>query len=275
MHRFLQLQVRPVDKKNMILKRLIRTIFILVPIALLAFQLFWPSPVPKQPKLHIALKAMLPPLGFIFHYIDFNQKNALAKWEEKIFQGKSAYWIEFKDSSGYLHSLSKSTASAIFYRIKYNINDYPYVSWKWKIEQFPPKKNITDPKKKDDFAARFYLVFLSKFFTGFRCVEYVWDETLPEETVLISPYSDQIKQIVIQSGKSPANKWISETRNVAQDYEKLFGEKPKMKVSAIALMTDSEGSNAQAEAFFDDIQIGKSATERNGSASNFGGKGKP
>ena len=76
-----------------------------------------------------------------------------------------------------------------------------------------------------------------------------------------SPYTSQIKQIVIQSGPSPAGEWISETRNVLEDYQLLFGEKPSMKVAAIALMTDSEGSGTEAEAFFDDIRIGKSAAE--------------
>lgn len=241
----------------MVLKRFVRTFFILVPVLLLVFQIFWPATIPKPPKFQIALKAILPPIGFIFHYIDFNQKNALSKWEEKIFQGKSAYWIEFTKSSGFVHSSSQAAASAIFYRIKYNIHNYPHVSWKWKIKKFPQKDGVTDLKKRDDFAARFYVVFLSRFFTNFRCVEYAWDETLPEGTVLDSPYTDQIKQMIIQSGQAPQGQWVSETRNVEEDYEKLFGEKPKMKVAAIALMTDSEGTGAEAEAFFDDIQIGK------------------
>ena len=33
-----------------------------------------------------------------------------------------------------------------------------------------------------------------------------------------------------------------------------------MKVSAIAIMTDSEGTETEAEGFFDDIQIGKMTT---------------
>lgn len=234
----------------------IRLLLIGIPALLLGFQLFWEPSVERPRKFQVALKALVPPMGIIFHYIDFNQKSSLSKWEEKVFQGKSAYWIEFENSSGFVHALSKGTASAIFYKIKYNVSDYPYISWKWRIEKFPDKQNVTDAKLRDDFAARFYVVFLGKFFTNFKCVEYVWDETLPEGTKMDSPYTDQIKQMVIQTG--PSDKWVPETRNIFEDYQQLFGEKPSMKVAAIALMTDSEGSGAEAEAFFDDIRIGKS-----------------
>ena len=237
-------------------KKIIRILLITVPALLLGFQLFWEPSFDRPHKIQKALKALVPPIGFVFHYIDFNQKNSLSKWEEKVFQGKSAYWIEFENSSGFVHALSKGTASAIFYKIKYNISDYPYISWKWRVAKFPDKQHTIDLKKRDDFAARFYIVFLSKFFTNFRCVEYVWDESIPENTIMNSPYSDQIKQMIIQSGSARTGEWTSETRNVFEDYEKMFGGKPSMKVAAIALMTDSEGTSAEAEAFFDDIRIG-------------------
>jgi len=88
-------------------------------------------------------------------------------------------------------------------------------------------------------------------------VEYVWDESIPEGTILESPYTKKIKQLVVQTGPSMANEWAVESRNVSEDYRKLFGETPKMKAAAIAIMTDSEGTSGEAEAFFDDIQIGK------------------
>ena len=101
------------------------------------------------------------------------------------------------------------------------------------------------------------MIFVSRFFTNFKCVEYVWDESLPEETALESPYASQIKQIVVQSGPGKRGKWEVESRNVFEDYRKLFGKPPRMKVAAIAVMTDAEGTETEAEGFFDDIQIGK------------------
>ncbi|MBI4395148.1 MAG: DUF3047 domain-containing protein [Candidatus Omnitrophica bacterium] len=237
-------------------KRWIRLIFILTPILLLLVQIFWRSSSIRLDKNQPQIQALVPPLGIMFHYINFNEKSALSRWEEKLFHGRVAYWIDFDRTSGFVHAKSIQSTSAIFYRIRFKISDYPYVSWKWRVVKFPDKSNIEDPKKRDDFAARFYVVLVSRFFTNFKCVEYVWDESLPEETVLTSPYSKAIKQIVIQTGTDQLGKWVGETRNVFEDYQKLFGERPKMKVAAIALMTSSGGTQTEAEAFFDDIRIG-------------------
>lgn len=203
------------------------------------------------------MRTLAPPAEIILRYFDFNEKNALASWEQKVFQGRVLYWVDFEKDGGFVHSKSQGTASAIFHRIKFDVSKFPHLSWKWRVAKFPDKTHADNTRKRDDFAARIYVVFLSGFFVNFRCVEYVWDESLPEGTILESPYTEKIKQMVIQTGPNPSQEWVLESRNVLEDYRKLFGEIPKMKVAAIAMMTDSEGTEGEAEAFFDDIQIGK------------------
>lgn len=237
-------------------KRWVRLAFILLPTLFILNQMFWQPPLDQPQRIQKVIRILVPPMEILFRYLDFNEKTALAQWEEKLFQGRVAYWIDFESADGFVHSKSYQTASAIFYRLKFDTSHYPYISWKWRVNQFPDKSGVQDPKKRDDFAARVYVVFVSRFFTNFRCVEYVWDESLPEETVLESPYTKQIKQIVVQSGPNESGEWISEMRNVFEDYRRLFGKPPRMKAAAIALMTDSEGTQGEAEGFFDDIQIG-------------------
>ncbi len=193
----------------------------------------------------------------MFHVFDFNHPGALKEWEEKVFHGRVKYWIELEEPGGFVRSESMKSASAIFFKIKFDISEYPHLLWKWRVGKFPDKKTEADPKKRDDFAARVYVIFSQGFFTNFKCVEYVWDESIPENTIIKSPYSDKIRQLVLRSGRLKNSEWASEHRNVYEDYQKLFGEKPKMKVVAIALMTDAEGTKSEAEGFFDDILIGK------------------
>lgn len=238
-------------------KRVVRLSFILLPLIFLFIQILWQPPSQRPRKIQRAIQALVPPLGIILHYFDFNERNALAQWENKMFQGRVAYWIDFDDSGGFIHAKSIGATSAIFYRIKFNATDYPSLSWKWHVGKFPDKGEVLDPKKRDDFAARFYVVFASRFFTNFQCIEYIWDESLPEGTTLESPYTNRIKQIVIQSGPAKPGEWVQETQNVLEDYKKLFGKSPKMKVAAIALMTNASGTQTEAEGFFDDIKIGK------------------
>lgn len=242
-------------KKTNHKKWLTYTLIVLVLLTLF-FQPCWQTPT-HQVRIPKAVQILVPPLVFLYQYFDFNEKGALKNWKEKLFQGRVVYQLEFDGPNGFVHSKSKKSASAFFYRIKYDANEFPYLSWKWRVGKFPDKKNSQTEKARDDYAARVYVIFASRFFTNFKCLEYVWDESLPEETPLNSPFSDQIKQLTIESGKKSPSQWVPENRNVMEDYQKLFGEKPKMKVAAIALMTDAEGTNSEAEGYFDDIQIGK------------------
>jgi len=237
-------------------KLLLRWVLISIPVLLLAIQTFW-RPFEHPYGVKKGFESLVPPLFVVFRYFDFNQNNALDDWEEKVFEGRVAYWIDFKDSKGFLHAKSEQASSAIFHRLRYDLKEYPMLSWKWRIKKFPNKDGVTGHESLDDFGARMYVVFLPTFFIHLECVEYVWDEYLPAGTIVESPFSDKIKQLVIRSGPSKDDKWAPEKRNVLEDYELLFGKKPSKKVAAIAIMTDSDGTKGEAEAFFDDIQIGK------------------
>jgi hypothetical protein len=60
--------------------------------------------------------------------------------------------------------------------------------------------------------------------------------------------------IVVKSGKMALNTWITEERNIFDDYIRAFGEKPPM-ISGIAIMTDSDNTKEAATAFYGDIQL--------------------
>src|SRR3989338_5419432 len=99
-------------------KRWVRLIFILLPLIIVLIQILWQVPANRRYSLKSAIRGLIPPIGIVFHYFDFNQKNALLQWEEKVFRGRVAYWIDFDPSSardGFVRSKSDGSASAIFY----------------------------------------------------------------------------------------------------------------------------------------------------------------
>ena len=190
----------------------------------------------------------------VFKAFYFTQDNALKRWKNKIFKGKTKYWLDTENGSQFLHSESNNSASALYYMVSYKSVDYPFLKWTWRPIRFPDKSGIEDPKLKDDYALRVYVIFASGFFTNFRCVEYLWDEFIPAGTKIDSPYSENIKQLVVRSGEGDGE-WVTEERNVIMDYLTLFGEMPRMKIKAIAVMSDSEGSQKTSEANFKEIEI--------------------
>ncbi len=193
-------------------------------------------------------------------WFPFSAEQSLDEWEEKILKGRVTYEVKSQESESYLHSLSHSAASAIFYRVRqrYRAQDYPMISWKWKVEQFPDKEKlrVRPGIEKDDYAARVYVIFPSMIFFNSKALEYVWDETAPLDYVSISPFSSNIRLIVVESGKKNAGEWVFEERNVVEDYKKAFGVAPALRVGAVALMSDADNTEGVAEAYFDEINIG-------------------
>jgi hypothetical protein len=136
------------------------------------------------------------------------------------------------------------------------LQNFPLLSWKWKVLKFPDLSLAKTAREKDDYAARVYVIFPFLTFSSSKFLEYAWSQDLPAETILDSPFGKNIKIIIIRSGKAPNDDWIVERRNVYEDYKKAFGAKPRG-VGAIALMCDADGTKTQAQALFDEIIIGK------------------
>jgi len=195
-------------------------------------------------------------------WFPFNSKNALEDWQEKIFQGKVLYTIEeHKEEDGHLLARSDSASSGLIYKMKFDVIKYPMISWEWNVKEFPSKEKENSSStegwiERDDYAARVYVIFPSWNFMDIKSIEYIWDETLPAETILTSPYFNNIKLIVLESGKQNLGEWVAEERNIYEDFKKAFGTKPPRYVGSIALMTDSDNSASSAEASYKNLKVG-------------------
>lgn len=190
----------------------------------------------------------------------FNKENSLSEWTEKIFSNKVLYVVEPNLEGGYLSAKSNKACSGLIYKIKFDPRKLPLISWKWKVKKFPDKDKAVNLKKgwieKDDYAARVYVIFTSWNFLNIKSIEYVWDQYLLEGTVMTSPYFNNIKIIVAESGKDKSGEWVFEERNIFEDYKRTFGRAPSSSVGAIALMTDTDNTLSTAEADYTDIKVG-------------------
>lgn len=188
---------------------------------------------------------------------DFNQTDALSKWGRMILNGQVNYVLMKRGDNGYVDALSEKTCSAIYYRLGFKAKDYPVLSWKWRVIEFPDKSSAKTEKDKDDYAARVYVIFPFLSFSSSKFIEYVWDKDLPRGTVMKSPEGDNIRLIVVRSGNVEGKEeLLSERRNIYDDYIIAFGKKPTLGVGAIAIMCDADSTKSRAQSLFDDIIIG-------------------
>ena len=82
-------------------------------------------------------------------------------------------------------------------------------------------------------------------------INYIWESNSPIGTMVPNPYTDRVSMFVTQSGSAKLNPWVSEERNIYEDYKNAFGEDPP-NISGVAIMTDTDNTKQSAVAYFRD-----------------------
>ena len=179
--------------------------------------------------------------------------DGLNGWERKSFKGETEYSIVKEGENSVVRARSTAAASGIIKKVQLEPLQYRYLRWKWKISE--PLKNVAEKTKAgDDYSARVYVVFPGFFFWQSKAINYVWSSRLPREESYPSPYTRNVMMVVTESGAEKGGRWITEQRDILADYRRLFGEEPR-KLGAIAIMTDTDNTGAEALAWYGDITL--------------------
>jgi hypothetical protein len=88
-----------------------------------------------------------------------------------------------------------------------------------------------------------------------KAINYIWANRLPQGESLPNAFRSNAVMVAVESGDGKAGTWVTEERNVYEDYRALFGEDPPA-IDAIALMTDTDNTGGEAEAYYGDIFLG-------------------
>jgi hypothetical protein len=185
--------------------------------------------------------------------LDEYQNGLAAGWKEKKFKGQTQYTVSKKDGQLCIAAVSQASASGLFYEIKVDSNTMPILSWQWWVDDVLVKGDATK-KSGDDYAARVYVVFPSAFFWRTKALNYIWDNKLPKGTFIANAYTKNAMMVVVESGFEHTGKWITEERNIREDFISAFGENPPL-VGAIAIMTDTDDTGETAKAWYGMIRI--------------------
>lgn len=197
-----------------------------------------------------------------------------ASWEPLAFEKvhkHTEYMLVEDNGTVVVRAVGRASASGLVRKVDVDPMRYPVVEWRWKVENVLEKGDVTR-KEGDDYPARLYITFKydsSKvgFFERAKyeairlvrgqyppvaAINYIWESKSPVGSIVPNPYTDRVMMIVLQSGKENVGRWISESRNLVEDYRKAFGGDPPH-ISGVALMTDTDNTQESAVAYFGDI----------------------
>jgi len=83
---------------------------------------------------------------------------------------------------------------------------------------------------------------------------YIWENRVPEETIIASAHTSRIQMIVVESGGAELGRWPEYVRNVREDYRRAFGEEPGP-VRSVGIMTDTDNTGEEARGYYGDIRF--------------------
>jgi hypothetical protein len=197
-----------------------------------------------------------------------------ADWHPQTFsriKRHTDYSLVKEDDSVVVKAVSHQSASALARSISVSSMEYPIIQWRWKVNNVLQKGDVTS-KDGDDYPARIYITFAfdperagyletlkhrtARLIQGqdvpYRAISYIWGSNAPVGTMIANPYTDSVMMFVVESGKENLQQWVTEKRNVREDYKKAFGEEPTM-ISGLAIMTDTDNTGESAIAWYGDI----------------------
>jgi hypothetical protein len=217
-------------------------------------------------------------------------------WEPMILlrtKKQTQYKLVSKEDRTVLHALAVKASSGLMQKVVIDPEARPWLHWQWKTadlihgadnthhatEDSPVRIILGFDGDKDNLPFADQILFeTAKLMTGYdfpyATLMYIWENKAPVGTVIRSNHSSRIKMMVAASGRNGIGEWQNFARNIVEDYEKAFGEKPG-KLIGIGVLTDTDNTGEAVEAWYGDIRLmrergmlaageGKNITKENG-----------
>ena len=170
-----------------------------------------------------------------------------------------------------VEAMADGSSSGLAEPLDVDPRQYPWLSWRWKVPTLIPGIDNTK-RAKDDAPVRLEIsfdgdmkkvplddkvfFFQVKALTGldmpYATLEYVWGDGAPPETVIPNTWTSRIRMLMLEAGSERAGQWVTETRNVVEDYRRAYGEEPG-KITAVAIVTDTDATGEKTTGYYGDI----------------------
>jgi hypothetical protein len=182
------------------------------------------------------------------------------QWEELHIKGSTKYRVISSGGKPVLWAIGRESASGLSRYIEFDASQCPIIEWSWRVDQLQANANL-NLRSAEDVAASIYLLFGDPGLLSnpelVPTLRYVWsNEKVIVDDVVKSPYLPQyVHSIIVQAGSKHLGQWVTEARNIAEDYQLAFGTEPPDKIYAVVLFTDNDQTKQAVEAGYAWIKV--------------------
>jgi len=190
------------------------------------------------------------------------------------FKSNTDYALAVEDGVVVLRATSHNAASFLATPVEFDPHQFPILSWRWKVAQNIAGANTAE-QSKEDSPLRVMVAFdgdvsklslkdriaskaaqsISGQALPYATLMYVWGEKVAVDSITPSTRSARIRMLAVAADDQGVGHWQSHSRNLVDDFKRAFGEEPG-KVVSIQVMTDTDNTGADAQAYYGDISVG-------------------
>ncbi|WP_243656847.1 DUF3047 domain-containing protein [Paucimonas lemoignei] len=172
-----------------------------------------------------------------------------------------------------LHAFSANASSGLMQHVSIEPQTQPWLQWQWKIGSLGERIAHAQDQM-EDAPARIILGFdgdkgtlpfteqilfeTAKLITGYdfpyATLMYEWHGTEPAGTIRPSKRSSRIRSVIVESGDGGVGQWRNFERNIVEDFERAYGEKPG-RLIGVGILTDSDYTGETVETWYGDIRL--------------------
>lgn len=161
--------------------------------------------------------------------------------------------VKHSDGTTVLQLKCDKSTGGVIIAPKVNLNKTPIMRWRWRVMNYPNGADGRNPKK-DDQPIGIYLGMEDGFIRK-KSLAYRWEDLTPKGVEGTVTYAKilSVHYITMRDNKSKAGEWITETRNVANDFKRVYGKVPKK--FAVSIIGNSQYTKSNTVAEIDFIEF--------------------
>jgi hypothetical protein len=196
-------------------------------------------------------------------------------WVQRTFPGKTPNQFTVgvtKDGRPAVAVISTRAVSVMSKTLNVEPEHLGLLRFSWQLAELIAQADIA-LRDKDD-AVRLVLAFdgdrsrlsardhmlseLARTVTGeempYATLMYAWSNQHEVGRVMVSPRTDRIRKLVLESGTAGLGRWLDYERDIRADYLRVFGEEPG-RLIGIGLMTDTDNTRSSAQSWYGPLTL--------------------
>lgn len=194
-----------------------------------------------------------PPRGW---RTDVSREKLIPLTDDKAMNAQENVYVRREEGNSFARVSTKDEAFRVVlshkHGLKWHVGKRPYLRWTWRAKALPEGAN-EKYNSSNDTGGALYVTFDTDWLGRPKSIKYTYSSALPVGTTV--DYGPLKVLVVASKEEQGLDRWITHTRNVAEDYERLFGGSPDKTPLAIMMWSDSDTMSSIGTIDFDDLML--------------------